>query len=65
MTAEERIELALSYMNDVYDGDHHKMWVIDQMVRALTGDEYEARIKEFCDGDDGPETYWWETGTPP
>lgn len=19
------------------DGDHHKMWVIDQMVRALTG----------------------------
>ncbi|HMG63722.1 MAG TPA: hypothetical protein VK599_12300 [Streptosporangiaceae bacterium] len=21
----------------MYDGDHHKMWTIDQMVRALTG----------------------------
>lgn len=21
----------------MYDGDHHKMWVIDQMVRHLTG----------------------------
>jgi hypothetical protein len=21
----------------MFDGDHHKMWVIDQMVRALTG----------------------------
>jgi hypothetical protein len=28
------LELAVSGMND---GGHHKMWVIDQMVRALTG----------------------------
>jgi hypothetical protein len=22
------------------DGDHHKMWVIDQMVQALMAEEY-------------------------
>lgn len=27
----------------MYDGDHHKMWVIDQMVRHLTGCPVEQR----------------------
>ena len=32
-----RIALALEYAKDgTVDGAHHKMWVIDQMVRALT-----------------------------
>lgn len=44
------------------DGAHHKMWVIDQMVRALAGDAYEGIIKEFCSGEDGPETYDWDEG---
>jgi hypothetical protein len=47
------------------DGAHHKMWVIDQMVRALTRDGYEAWVKNFCDGEDGPETYSWDTGIAP
>jgi hypothetical protein len=36
---EARIAKALSYAAEygTTDGDHHKMWVIDQMVRALTG----------------------------
>jgi hypothetical protein len=36
---ESRIACALYYAGEHagYDGDHHKMWVIDQMVRALTG----------------------------
>lgn len=29
------IDLAVRYGG--IDGDHHKVWVIDQMVRALTG----------------------------
>jgi hypothetical protein len=29
------------------DGAHHKAWVIDQMVRALTGDGYEAWLAEY------------------
>jgi hypothetical protein len=67
------------------DGDHHKAWVIDQMVRALTGcptvektassygklytysaqgesDEYKQLVAEACDGEDGPDTYTWNTG---
>jgi hypothetical protein len=35
---ESRVAKALSIViGGVSDGDHHKMWVIDQMVRALTG----------------------------
>ena len=39
MTPEERVKLALdiAYRSGGVDGDHHKAWVIDQMVRALTG----------------------------
>ena len=47
------------------DGAHHKAWVIDQMVRALTGDGYVEWVKEACDGEDGPETYGWDEGIPP
>ena len=49
------------------DGDHHKAWVIDQMVRALAGtpEEYDRIVTEACDGEDGPETYTWEVGIPP
>lgn len=39
MTPEERrIKEALKIANNYggIDGDHHKMWTIDQMVRALT-----------------------------
>ena len=36
--ADDRIARALSYAEDgLPDGDHHKTWVIDQIVRALTG----------------------------
>lgn len=63
----ERIELALeaalSYGQT--DGAHHKMWVIDQMVRLLTGDRYEQVITEYCAGEDGPETYAWDEGIAP
>lgn len=38
-TPEARIAKALEFASEYayIDGDHHKMWVIDQMVRALTG----------------------------
>lgn len=47
------------------DGAHHKMWVIDQIVRILAGDNYESLIRARCDGEDGPDTYAWDVGTPP
>lgn len=64
---EERIQNALHYAWSYgqIDGGHHKMWVIDQMVRALLGEkEYEDWVKryEMPDGED----YWeWDTGIAP
>lgn len=39
------VEAALKVASDFayIDGDHHKMWVIDQMVRCLTGCPLEMR----------------------
>ena len=82
MTTKERIEKALEFAKDgAYDGSHHKMWAIDQMVRSLTGcpivekdgidhkgrkytfkgmgesQEYLDWIKNYENGEDGPNTY--------
>lgn len=61
------IEQALQVAKDYggIDGDHHKAWVIDQMVRALTGDEYETFVAEANQGEDGPNTYSWDEGIAP
>ncbi len=47
------------------DGAHHKQWVLDQVVRALTGDGYAAWVAEAKDGEDGPDTYDWDEGIAP
>ncbi len=57
------IELAFEY--GTIDGGHHKMWLIDQMLRVLLGDDYEKEVTSFCEGEDGPETYEWDVGIPP
>lgn len=62
------VKNALAVAEDgVCDGDHHKMWVIDQMVRALcrTEEVYNEWVAAFCDGEDGPDTYEWEEGIAP
>lgn len=63
----DRIELAtdLALEFGQIDGSHHKAWVIDQMVRVLLGDKYERVIADYCDGEDGPETYSWDEGIAP
>ena len=60
---DQAIEIAVKYGS--IDGDHHKAWVIDQMVRILAGDNYEQIVKDACDGKYGPDTYNWEVGIPP
>lgn len=57
------LSLAVSYGG--IDGDHHKAWVIDQMVRVLAGDEYDKLVAEAKDGEDGPNTYEWDCGVAP
>lgn len=78
--------LRIARMYGKVDGAHHKQWVIDQMVRALTGCpqvridrgpeamphfrkgesfEYLKWVADFQAGEDGPETYTWDTGIAP
>jgi len=57
------LDIALNFGG--IDGAHHKAWVIDQVVRALTGDEYEQIIKDAKAGEDGPDTYMWDEGIAP
>lgn len=42
-------------------GDHHKAWVIDQMVRKLTGDQYQMFVDAYENGGE----YEWGTGVAP
>jgi hypothetical protein len=46
-------------------GERHKAWVIDQMVRCLTGEKYDALVARAKSGDKGPETYTWDCGVKP
>jgi hypothetical protein len=59
-----RMNAALSAAAAV-DGADHKQWVIDQMVRALTGPDYDRWVRSYCAGEDGPETYQWDEGVAP
>lgn len=65
MTDKEKaaVDLAVRY-GGIY-GDHHKAWVIDQMVRVLAGDKYADIVREACDGGEGPQTYNWDCGIAP
>ena len=60
--------LKLIYEFGGVDGAHHKQWLLDQTVRALTdgdGPEYEKWVEKFNFGADGPDTYLWEEGRSP
>ena len=65
---EQRIKKALgiAWSYGCIDGSHHKMWVIDQMVRVLCGsnEEYGKWIEAYESpvGND----YWkWDSGIAP
>ena len=38
--------------------------LLDQVARALLGDAYDDFVAEWCDGEEGPETYEWDEGIP-
>jgi hypothetical protein len=61
--AESAIEVAVKYGG--IDGAHHKAWVIDQMVRILAGSDYDKVVADAKSGEDGPDTYEWDTGIAP
>lgn len=44
------------------DGAHHKMWVLDQVLRTLLQDLYDDAIEDYC----GEDNYYdWDTGRAP
>jgi len=57
------VDIAVQYGG--FDGAHHKAWVIDQMVRALTSEDYARVVAEAKAGDEGPETYESDVGIAP
>lgn len=68
MTPEERITAALAVVErygQLRLESHHQDWLLDQMVRALTGEHYAEWVAMFKHGDEGPDTYEWDTGIPP
>lgn len=81
MMANVELALELARRYGGIDGDHHKAWVIDQMVRALTGccpnqgdgalpafdnsADYIAFVADAKAGEDGPDTYAWDEGIAP
>lgn len=52
MTDKEKIQQAIDIAIEYgqIDGDHHKAWVIDQIIRILTGNKYNKVIKELING---------------
>ena len=55
------------YESGQVDGTHHKAWVIDQVVRILTGDGYDdwvANYEKPDEGDDPDDGYEWDVGIP-
>ena len=63
MIQKQRIEKALDIVNQYggIDGAHHKQWVLDQVVRALTGDGYEQWVERHI----GKGDYDWDVGIAP
>ena len=65
---EERIKRALNFAWSYgqIDGSHHKMWVIDQMVRALCGskEEYKNWV-EMYETPNNEDYYEWDMGIAP
>lgn len=57
--------LNLAHRFGGFEKAHNKAWVIDQMVRILSGDEYEAWVTAQKAGEDGPDTYRWDNGICP
>jgi len=67
-TPEENMITNALYIASQYgsiDGAHHKAWVIDQMVRALTRNGYKKWVIDQKAGEDGPDTYDWDEGIAP
>ena len=53
--------LSLLHRYGGIDGGHHKEWLLDQVLRALTGDQYENWVHDWSEGGE----YEWPEGIAP
>lgn len=60
---EKVLELIFQYGQ--IDGAHHKLWVIDQIVRILTGDKYKEWVEKYTYDEETGEYYTWDKGIAP
>lgn len=79
MLVNKRIDNALGFLSiwGQVEGDHHKAWVIDQVVRALCGcegdfndsffqnEEYKDWVYGYCYDDNHVMEYEWDIGIAP
>lgn len=76
MTSNDRIKQALDMITRFggIDGDHHKSWVLDQIVRILCGtaEAYQAWVRNYegdrvydAEEDEEIPEYEWDTGIAP
>lgn len=55
------LELAEEYGGQ--DGSHHKQYALDQIIRIVTGNGYDAWRKDYeGDPDDEENHYFWDEG---
>ena len=57
--------LGLIFEYGQIDGDHHKAWVIDQIVRALTEDDYDKWVESYEYDEETGNEYEWDIGIAP
>ena len=57
--------LELIFQYGQIDGAHHKMWVIDQTVRILTGKKYDKWINDYIYDEETGDCYSWDKGIAP
>ncbi|EBC8304213.1 hypothetical protein LWJ10_003952 [Salmonella enterica] len=64
---QQRIERAIELASRFGGSDevHHLRWVIDQMVRELAGERNDQVVASACAGEDGADTWRWDTGIAP
>ena len=47
------------------DGEHHKAWVIDQIVRIITENNYDKWVQHYEYDEETDEDYFWDVGIAP
>ena len=65
LEGERKRVLDLIFEYGQIDGGHHKMWVIDQIVRILTKDKYNEWIKDYVYDEETGDIYSWDKGIAP